>query len=380
MLNAGRAPYPLDPLAIDLRDVGALLAAEGTRPATFQASIEILRDGQFDFGTYSPNIIKVDSDMMAKMVEAFALGARGKNGDGTAADLPVDIDHETREAAGWITGLTVAGGSLMATIDWNSLGVELIAGDRFRWMSVMFSENYKDPEGKSWGTTLWGAAVTNYPRIKDMAALSLTAREVGRDAPKPEPSRTEPQGGNDMDTKLIATALGLADDATDEQIVAAAEALKSAPEPTDSTETAALKAEIVGMRESVTALETAKEAAEARAATLDADACIAKHTESGRLTAGHLVDAEGNPNALAKLATVDLEAFDLAVASFPVVVEYGTRGAAGAPLRGGAMATFEAAIDKEVVAGLDYASAVAKVKATQPAVVAAAYPTSSQRV
>ena len=371
-------PDLLPPITIELRDTARLIAAESDQPDTFSASVQILRPGSFDFGTFTPNIVKVDAELMGDLVANHAAGARGSNQDGSPADLPVDIDHETREAAGWITGLSIQGGNLMAAITWNALGVTLLAEDRFRFMSVMFSEDYRDPEGKKWGATLWGAAVTNYPRIKDMEQLSLSAREVGRE-PGPGPITTpDPTKGTDMDTMAIAKALGLGDDATEADILTAAEALKAAEDAVpDDTETIALKAEITGLKASMTAMEERTEASEAKAAALQADAVIERHKAAGRLTDAHLLD-DDKPTDLMARALADPDAFDAMVAKWPVIVEFGTRGTAGGAGEGTPQGRLEAAIDAEIAAGaVGYAEAVAAVKVKQPALVAAAYPVPS---
>ena len=371
-------PDLLPPITIELRDTARLIAAESDQPDTFSASVQILRPGSFDFGTFTPNIVKVDAELMGDLVANHAAGARGSKQDGSAADLPVDIDHETREAAGWITGLSIQGGNLMAAITWNALGVTLLAEDRFRFMSVMFSEDYRDPEGKKWGATLWGAAVTNYPRIKDMEQLSLSAREVGRE-PGPGPITTpDPTKGTDMDTMAIAKALGLGDDATEADILTAAEALKAAEDAVpDDTETIALKAEITGLKASMTAMEERTEASEAKAAALQADAVIERHKAAGRLTDAHLLD-DDKPTDLMARALADPDAFDAMVAKWPVIVEFGTRGTAGGAGEGTPQGRLEAAIDAEIAAGaVGYAEAVAAVKVKQPALVAAAYPVPS---
>tara|TARA_Y100000310_G_scaffold232390_2_gene235222 strand:- start:6451 stop:7572 length:1122 start_codon:yes stop_codon:yes gene_type:complete len=366
----------LSPLAIPLSETAALIASSETRPKKFRAKVQILRQGQFDFGTFQSNIVMVDQDLMEKLAANHLAGARGRNTDGTPADLPVDIDHETRDAAGWITGLTVEDGRLMADITWNALGVTLLTEDRFRFMSVMFSEAYKDPEGKTWGTTLWGAAVTNYPRIKDMAALTLSAREVGRE-PRPEPVKTpDPTEGTDMDPKLLAKALGLDESATEEQIMSAAATLKAAADTTpDDSVTVAQAAEITGLKASVKTLETKLTANGAELAQLKADEVIEKHKASGKLTDAHLVAEDGTPTDLAKMATANPEGFDAMVAKFPVVVEFGTRGSAGGgtPTEGPA-GVLEAAIQEKMTAGpMDHTAAVRALEAEKPELFAAVY-------
>lgn len=356
---------------IDLREArAALLAAEGS-PTEFAAEVEILREGSFDFGGWTENIIKVDADLMAAFQANYAAGARGKNADGSPASLPVDIDHETREAVGWIDGLTVADGKLMAAVTWNAAGVRMLRDDQFRHMSVMFNTTYKDPEGKTWGATLWGASVTNYPRIKDMEAVKLAAKLAGGSE---TPDNAEPTRGTDMDSKLMAKALGLPEDATDEQIFAAATAA-NADDPNTDGELVAMKATLDGMRASVTALETKNAEQAAEILTAKAEKVIDAHKAAGRLTDGHLVHADGKPNALAALATSDPEAFDLAVATFPVTVDFSTRGSsAGGGEGGDAMATFEAAIAKAQADGAPtYQAAVDIVKVADPALVAKVY-------
>ena len=366
----------LSPLAISLSETAALMASSETRPAKFRASVQILRQGQFDFGTFQSNIVMVDQDLMEKLAANHMAGARGRNTDGTPADLPVDIDHETRDAAGWITGLTVEDGKLMADITWNALGVTLLTEDRFRFMSVMFSEAYKDPEGKTWGTTLWGAAVTNYPRIKDMAALTLSAREVGRE-PRPEPEMTpDPTEGTHMDPKLIAKALGLEESATQEQMIQHVEALQaSADTAPDASVTAAQAAEITGLKASVTALETKLTANAAELAQLKADEVIEKHKASGKLTDAHLVGEDDKPTDLALMANANPEGFDAMVAKFPVVVEFGTRGSAGGGTpTGGPAEVLETAIQDAIKAGAkDHTAAVRELEVSRPELFSAVY-------
>jgi hypothetical protein len=358
-------------VAVELRDVGLMLAAESTRPAEYAARVEILREGSFDFGTWSEDVIKVDSGLMGNMLANYAGGARGLRADGTPEDLPIDIDHETRDAAGWINDLSIEGGKLYADIKWNAHGIQLLAEDRFRFMSVMFSKDYTDPEGRTWGVTLWGAAMTNYPRIQNMAALTLNAREIGQASePTPQP---EPTKGDDMDTQVLAKALGLADDATEEQMVAAATALIETP-PADDAVTAA---EVDGLRVSIQVLEDAKTASDAEMATLKASASISTFTDEGRLTPGHLTDAEGNPNALAKLAESDLPAFEAAVASFPVVVDYGVQGSGTATRTESGDPTGD--LDRAITAkmaeeNVDHDTATDIIGTTRPELMAAAYP------
>ena len=92
--------------------------------------------------------------------------------------LPIDYDHRTycaddSKAAGWIHALKIAGGKLLARVEWTPQGASTIASRQYRFLSPVFefdSDDPKLPREKQSGRVLYltGAGLVNDP------ALSMT--------------------------------------------------------------------------------------------------------------------------------------------------------------------------------------------------------------
>src|SRR5262249_53483316 len=99
--------------------------------------------------------------------------------------LPVDYDHLSMDpqkpgdgiAAGWFLDLELRNGDteLWGLIEWTPRAAEAIAAKEYQGVSPSFSRNYTSKEGKSCGTTLLAAAITNNPFLEGMAPLTLCA-------------------------------------------------------------------------------------------------------------------------------------------------------------------------------------------------------------
>lgn len=100
--------------------------------------------------------------------------------------LPVDVDHAPEkkgetEAAGWVIeldrlgkdGKTSTPNELWATVEWNTLGQELVGDRRYVYLSPSYQHDFKDEQGRSHGTALVGVALTNRPFLT-MATVSLS--------------------------------------------------------------------------------------------------------------------------------------------------------------------------------------------------------------
>lgn len=132
--------------------------------------------------------------------------------------IPVDYDHSYAEgggtrAAGWVDAASVEaradGTELWAQVDWTPSAADAIRAGEFRYFSpeIAFKSN-KDGVLRKAAEFLAGA-LTNRPFFKDMAPVRLS-----------EAHPIEPTEGVPM-SKVIATSLGLAEDA-DEKTIAAA--------------------------------------------------------------------------------------------------------------------------------------------------------------
>jgi len=87
--------------------------------------------------------------------------------------VPIDIDHDGGEAAGWMTALERVGEFLEATVEWTKLGLEKIKAKQYKFFSPEFSPSYTDPEtGEKMGWVLIGGGLVNRPLFKELAPIT----------------------------------------------------------------------------------------------------------------------------------------------------------------------------------------------------------------
>jgi len=140
-------------------------------------------------------------------------------------DLVIDFDHQTQRsatnglpapAAGWIKRVFERDGAVWGAVEWTAEAARMIAAKQYRFISPVF--HFERATRRV--LRIHGAALTNEPALY-MPALARTNH-----------------GGNNMDIlKKLRAALNLADDATEDDIVAAVERLAG-----ESAETRALAA------------------------------------------------------------------------------------------------------------------------------------------
>lgn len=151
--------------------------------------------------------------------EAHGIGGSGKfrvpDADGLIAAslpdgrrLPIDQDHATdlskqsgvaAPARGWIVAMQARADGIWARVEWTEAGRSMVAGREYRGFSPVFTY---DEKTRRVGRILRGA-LTNDPALGELTAL-FTAETTG------------------MDWKAkLAALLGLADTATDEEVMAA---------------------------------------------------------------------------------------------------------------------------------------------------------------
>lgn len=156
-------------------------------------------------------------------------------------EILVDFDHAsetggTTEAAAWATALRSDEDGLHATFRMTDKGAEALSATRYRYLSPAW---YVDEEGHP--TELSTIALTNRPNLpvprllnRKPAAPAQNAEAgeahlpdpagAGEGNPPEEGNTTEPQK-NDMDK--LREMLGLAAEATDEDVLAAVDALRA---------------------------------------------------------------------------------------------------------------------------------------------------------
>jgi phage I-like protein len=158
---------------------------------------------------------------------------------GLTAGVPIDYDHATdfaapkgrpAPAAGWIRELAERDGALWGRVEWTPHGAKAITSREYRYISPVFQYS---PDGAV--TRLLRAGLTNNPNLY---LTAISARAVaGMGAPGAEVQHGRRagtaagaelgQGGETMDTLLqqLCEMLGLGDDSSPEEVLAAVRAL-----------------------------------------------------------------------------------------------------------------------------------------------------------
>jgi phage I-like protein len=146
-------------------------------------------------------------------------------------DLLVDKDHdslfrgETR-AAGWIMELELREDGLYGTWpEWTNWGEGLVGSREYRYLSPVYVLNSEAKDGTPQGAMMDSVALTNKPYLDEGEADAISSRT---------PDPTDQTDSTVMDREDIIDALGLDDDATDEEINQALEAAGDALSEVDS--------------------------------------------------------------------------------------------------------------------------------------------------
>ena len=146
-----------------------------------------------------------------------------------STDIPIDYEHQTlmaernglpAPAAGWIDprSLEWREDGLYGQVAWTAAASEAIDADSYRYLSPVFPYDAKTGAVLD----LLHVALTNTPAI-DTAITELAAARAGRGASEATSSKE-----NTVDREKLIATLGLATDATDEQIDTAIAALIAA--------------------------------------------------------------------------------------------------------------------------------------------------------
>ena len=160
-----------------------------------------------------------------------------------AAQPPViDYEHQTLHkeangqpapAAGWMHGLRwIEGRGLFAEAELTERARALVQSGEYRYFSPVFE--YARGSGEV--TRILMGALTNHPAIAGMEAVNLMAAASARFTTTPTTSTKESDDMNELLKKLLA-ALGLPEDASEEQALAALKALTDKPAVAATTAT-----------------------------------------------------------------------------------------------------------------------------------------------
>lgn len=138
-------------------------------------------------------------------------------------DLDIDYDHkvDTKIASGWVKDAQVRADGLYLQVDWTPAGRQKLKDKEYRYFSPEFVDEWTHPKTKQvHKDVLCGGALTNRPFLKDILPINLS--EVFEHAGDPmDPNKGKVKLDDAGAVKEFATSLGLKEDASNEDIVAA---------------------------------------------------------------------------------------------------------------------------------------------------------------
>jgi phage I-like protein len=201
----------------------------------------------------------------------------------TASELPALIDWEhdserwdgSTEAAGWVTSLEVSDGNdgrasgLWGTVEWTTKGKADIQSRAYRYLSPVL---LIDPESRAL-TAITSIALTNKPALRGMTEISKFRERLSAQYGLQSADREE-TGMNPEKRKALVATFSLADNASDDDILAAAKSTGVKELLSQTTaQLATATAEVATAKTRVSELETQLAAAKADAgkATFESD-------------------------------------------------------------------------------------------------------------
>ena len=138
------------------------------------------------------------------------------------SDMVFDFEHQSdfgmmTPAAGWITGVENRGGAIWGRVEWTEKAREMIAAREYRYVSPVFFYLAELPHRI---VALDSAALTHNPNL---SLKALNARRSDAAVERDQTPRTEGPVMKDAQRKALCRKLGLAEEASDEAILAAVE-------------------------------------------------------------------------------------------------------------------------------------------------------------
>lgn len=118
--------------------------------------VEFLRIGVFTDA--NGREVEIDDARLNAIIAGFETGAAGQ-------DIPIDILHERKEAAGWVSHIYREGDRLLARPEWNELGRRLVGDKVYRYLSATVDITRN---------VLRSISLVNFPAIKGLRPVELS--------------------------------------------------------------------------------------------------------------------------------------------------------------------------------------------------------------
>jgi phage I-like protein len=186
-----------------LVDLSKVVLSEGDTPSSW---IHAMTKGKYQHPVYG------EIDFSTERLNRFAESVVKKVRD---IDPDIDYDHKARigDAAGWVKNAEVRADGLYLFVEWTGDAVQKIKSKAYKYFSPEFLDEWEHPKSKTvFQDVLSGGAITNRPFLKDLSPLNLS--EMLNPGEDPEEER------NEMDPKKFTELLGLAEGASEEDMLA----------------------------------------------------------------------------------------------------------------------------------------------------------------
>lgn len=195
-------------------DAIAIASATGQDGAPPPKVIQLFKMGAHPSRNGKPPIIRVDDIAHAERIAAATASYHGSN------EMVIDYDHQTvfgakpgvggrAPAAAWSPKVFATKDGVFAEVDWTEAAATALDKREYRYISPVFAH---DKDGRP--TVVINATLTNTPALDLDAVASAFSTE---------------EGSSPMNYGPIAKALGLGEDASEEEILRAIANLNSAP-------------------------------------------------------------------------------------------------------------------------------------------------------
>jgi phage I-like protein len=176
----------------------------------------------FPYGSYQHPLygkLTMDKARAERMASNVKQRVRG-------IDIDIDYDHKalSGKAAGWVRDADVRTDGLWLLVEWTAPARASLRNKEYRYFSPEYVDKWTHPStGAAHQDVLFGGAITNRPFLKDILPINMSELDGGEQV-------------NEFLEKL-RSKLGLPEDATEEQILAAFELVEEPPEDEEETET-----------------------------------------------------------------------------------------------------------------------------------------------
>lgn len=139
-------------------------------------------------------------------------------------DPDIDYDHKLdpskgKTAAGWVKKAEARSNGLWLLVEWTDKAKQALKEREYRYFSVEFLKEWANEKGEKLQDVILGGGLTNRPFLKDLVPVNLS-----------ELYDEDDNKESGMDRAELIRALGLSEDATDEDIKTKLSELQKSPE------------------------------------------------------------------------------------------------------------------------------------------------------